>query len=201
MPASRRDTSKKREAILAAAAEVFIQEGYDRASMDSIAEVAGASKRTVYNHFPSKEVLFGAVLHRFMADSQALKRVAYDPKLGLRSQLDRFVFAMRQPTRDPIWLGLMKVVSSTPALVEQVIARLDQEEDTLVAWLHAAHEDGRVRVPDPELAAKVFWGMCSGAFLMPAIFASPVPEDEAEALQQEMVAMFLLRYATGSRRR
>ena len=53
-----RDKSKKREAILEGAQDVFINMGFEAASMDKVAEQAGVSKRTVYNHFGSKEKLY-----------------------------------------------------------------------------------------------------------------------------------------------
>ncbi|WEV25420.1 TetR/AcrR family transcriptional regulator [Streptomyces sp. 71268] len=52
----------KREAILQAAVEIFLREGYDRASVDAIAEEAGVSKQTIYNHFGGKERLFLAAV-------------------------------------------------------------------------------------------------------------------------------------------
>lgn len=52
----------KTEAIVAAARKTFLTRGYDSASMDQIALVAGVSKRTVYNRFRSKEELFGAAI-------------------------------------------------------------------------------------------------------------------------------------------
>lgn len=51
----------KRQAIMDAAAEVFLREGYTRASVDAIAAVAGVSKQTIYNHFGDKERLLLAV--------------------------------------------------------------------------------------------------------------------------------------------
>lgn len=45
-------------AILAAAEEVFLRDGYIGASMDDVARLAGSSKQTVYKHFGSKEALF-----------------------------------------------------------------------------------------------------------------------------------------------
>lgn len=45
-------------AILAAAEDVFLRDGYVGASMDEVARLAGASKQTVYRHFGSKERLF-----------------------------------------------------------------------------------------------------------------------------------------------
>ena len=59
---TKRDTTQKRETIISAAIQIFIEEGFDNASMDRIAERANASKRTVYNHFPSKEELFHAAI-------------------------------------------------------------------------------------------------------------------------------------------
>ena len=55
-------TDRKREAILSAAVEEFRTAGYEATSMDRIAAAAGVSKRTVYNHFPSKDELFGLML-------------------------------------------------------------------------------------------------------------------------------------------
>ena len=50
-----------RDNILWAAREVFLEEGFERASMDVIAKRAGTTKRTLYAHFANKEALFLAV--------------------------------------------------------------------------------------------------------------------------------------------
>lgn len=52
----------KKLAIIDAATESFLEKGYGESSMDDIAQRAGVSKRTVYNHFPGKDVLFGAII-------------------------------------------------------------------------------------------------------------------------------------------
>lgn len=44
------------------AAHLFQTEGYDRTSIDAIAEAANKSKRSIYNHFDGKEDLFAAVI-------------------------------------------------------------------------------------------------------------------------------------------
>jgi len=56
-------TEAKREAILAAASEVFLESGFDGASMTEIARRVGGSKGTLYGYFSSKEELFVAVVH------------------------------------------------------------------------------------------------------------------------------------------
>ena len=53
-----------REALLDTATAVFIEHGYEAASMNAIAERAGASKMTLYRLFPSKAELFVAVMMR-----------------------------------------------------------------------------------------------------------------------------------------
>ena len=50
-----RRKSPKRAAVIEAATEEFLSRGFSGTSMDRIAEVANVSKRTVYDHFPSKD--------------------------------------------------------------------------------------------------------------------------------------------------
>ena len=83
----------KRDTILEAATAAFRDDGYECASMDRIAERAKASKRTVYNHFGSKEALFQAVVARLFESVLALKQVVWDPKRPIEDQLADFVRA------------------------------------------------------------------------------------------------------------
>lgn len=87
------NTLYERESILDAAQQAFIRDGYENAGMDHIADLAGTSKRTVYNHFSSKETLFRAVLRRLMDAAIALKQVTDDAEIPLSAQLARFVDA------------------------------------------------------------------------------------------------------------
>lgn len=60
-PRQRRGDELRRH-ILLAAKDVFLETGYERASMDAVALRAGTSKRSLYAHFESKDKLFLAVL-------------------------------------------------------------------------------------------------------------------------------------------
>jgi TetR/AcrR family transcriptional repressor of mexJK operon len=51
----------KHSAITKAAAEMFLAEGFERASLDQIAHRAGVSKQTIYSHFTDKQALFRAI--------------------------------------------------------------------------------------------------------------------------------------------
>lgn len=58
----RRKSTETRQAIINAAYTLFYQSGFMRTGVDAIADVAGVTKRTLYQHFGSKDELIGAVL-------------------------------------------------------------------------------------------------------------------------------------------
>src|SRR5580692_3564595 len=55
-------SDRKRAAIVQAALQLFMRDGFARTSVDAIADEAGVSKRTIYNHFGDKESLFLSVI-------------------------------------------------------------------------------------------------------------------------------------------
>src|SRR5262245_57527724 len=63
-------------AILEATARVLMKEGYDRASTNKIAAVAGVSIGSLYQYFPSKEALVAAVSERHSHEVLQLMRDA-----------------------------------------------------------------------------------------------------------------------------
>ncbi|HLR29505.1 MAG TPA: TetR family transcriptional regulator [Paenalcaligenes sp.] len=63
-------SDEKRQAILDAAAEVFMTLGFSGASLDDISDHYGATKGIIYYHFRNKTYLFFAVLHRAMVLTQ-----------------------------------------------------------------------------------------------------------------------------------
>ncbi len=52
----------KRDQIVKAAVETFLENGYDGTSMNKVAEKAGVIKATIYSHFKDKEQLFTAII-------------------------------------------------------------------------------------------------------------------------------------------
>jgi AcrR family transcriptional regulator len=87
-----------RARILDAAQRVFLKRGYQSASIDEIAEIAPASKPTIYAHFPGKEALFTAVVNYIMQgltdfDGYEPKgRSVQDKLIGLGTEIaERFI--------------------------------------------------------------------------------------------------------------
>ena len=52
------------DALIEATARILVREGFDRASTNRIAEEAGVSVGSLYQYYPSKEALVGAVIDR-----------------------------------------------------------------------------------------------------------------------------------------
>src|SRR5216683_5547360 len=64
------------DALLEATTRILIKEGYDRASTNRIAEVAGVSIGSLYQYFPSKEALVAAVIDRHTQELSQVMRNA-----------------------------------------------------------------------------------------------------------------------------
>ena len=79
---------KRREQILAAAEEMFYQNGYERTTVSDIITALGLSKGGFYHHFESKEALLQAICDRKAEDSYAAARRAVDDCPG--SWADKF---------------------------------------------------------------------------------------------------------------
>ena len=58
----------KREAILSAAVELFMSQGFAGTSMDSLATAANVSKATLYSHFADKNTLYRAIIEGKVKD-------------------------------------------------------------------------------------------------------------------------------------
>jgi TetR/AcrR family transcriptional regulator, regulator of autoinduction and epiphytic fitness len=189
---------KKRESILEAAASAFRCEGYETASMDRIAELAGASKRTVYNHFASKEVLFKEVVANLIRQIVALKRIEWDPQRGLEEQLHDFALSKISVAENPGWLGLLRVVMGVfvrdPKMAQETIAQGAEGEQVFIRWLIAADKAGKLNITDPEIASTMFWSLLEGAIFWPSIFGKPIDTEARKRLTAEIIATFLARY-------
>lgn len=75
------------DAVLEAAARVLVERGYEGATTNHIAEVAGVSIGSIYQYFPNKEALVRALLERHVENAVALRPEGLDEEaLDLRSR-------------------------------------------------------------------------------------------------------------------
>ncbi|MFJ2486951.1 TetR/AcrR family transcriptional regulator [Pseudomonas sp. NPDC087639] len=200
MTAPQRLTDRKREAIIQAAIAEFRANGFEITSMDKIAATAGVSKRTVYNHFPSKEELFAEILNQLWARISAEQSVAYSPDQPLSDQLRQMLLAKLQLMADDNFLSLARVAIAatihSPERAQNMVARMGEREEGLTVWIRAAQADGRIKAVDAVFAAQQVQGLLKSFGFWPQISMGQPPLDTAtqNTVAESALEMFLARY-------
>jgi AcrR family transcriptional regulator len=196
----RKSASQKRsrltvDVLLEATARVLVKEGYDRASTNRIADVAGVSIGSLYQYFPSKEALVAAVIDRHTEEMRQLARGA-------------LIKVMMQPVdeaiRELVKLGIDSHRVNPKlhrALTEQVprVGRLDNLQATireahalLRAYLDAHRAE--IQVADVELAAFVCVTTVEALTHAAVIYRPDVLSDEKANTFIDEVTRLVLRY-------
>ena len=193
-------TDRKRAAILAAAVAEFRASGFAATSMDRVAATAGVSKRTVYNHFPSKDALFLQILGDMMARGSDALDLPYRADAPVRGQLLELVQRKLQLLHDPDFADLARIAIVAglhhPDLARAMIATLGQREAGFAAWVRAAADDGKLATDDPAFAAQQLESLVKGFAFWPQVaMGQPLLAEPAQAaVATAAVDMFLARY-------
>ncbi|MEV8511819.1 TetR/AcrR family transcriptional regulator [Dactylosporangium sp. NPDC051484] len=165
----RQGSPVKRVAIARASLEVFVREGYARASVDAIAASAGVSKRTIYDYYGDKEQLFLSTLRETQEAQTAAFNELLDRTLGrfddVEAALIRFgrEFAIeiaRSAERAAVMRLMIAEVSHFPALLERASAGSVQR--ALADRLAELAELGLLDVSDPMEAAEFLGLLVTG---------------------------------------
>jgi TetR/AcrR family transcriptional regulator, mexJK operon transcriptional repressor len=196
------------ENILSAAAQIFLQEGFDRASVGAIARLAGASKETLYSRFSTKEELFEAVISRkteillqkfsrVLVQKQSIEKVLEEYALNL---LD----FMLLPEMQRLNRTLIAAAPQFPELAAE-FWRLcpEREQNQLADYLDTQIASG-VLVPfDSRKVAELFFSLCLGQFLLHAhMLVRKIPNIKERKLHIRVaVHMFMAAYGKPSRSR
>lgn len=88
-----RERLARREEILAAAKKVFSERGFEKATLDEIAEVAEFGKGTIYNYFSSKEELFASIIERGIDSFQRFVSERITNKISPKEKVATYVDA------------------------------------------------------------------------------------------------------------
>ncbi len=93
------DFEEKQRGILEKAAQVFAEQGMEKASMSQIATVAQVSKALLYHYYPSKDALILAIIMTHLEELDAAIEAADDPMLPAPKRLRRLVGAVLETYR------------------------------------------------------------------------------------------------------
>jgi AcrR family transcriptional regulator len=176
------DSSKRRQ-ILDGARKVFMDLGFDGASMGEIARAAGVSKGTLYVYFADKCRLFEAIV-----EEEALEKgqVAFnfDPERDIPTTLREFGHAyiamICRPGGGSAIRTVMAIAERMPDVGRRYYASvLEKTIDRLAAYLEARVKANELAVDDCPHAASQFMLMCQASLFLPFVFqAAPPPSRE-----------------------
>jgi AcrR family transcriptional regulator len=201
-------TEGRRQAIVDAAAQVFREMGYARASMADISTHVGFSKATLYSYFTSKEELFYEVVTEaaeaeFQATLEALDHAVQEIEPALQRYGERLLALLYSPQVQAVRRLVISEAGRSdlgkrcyelgPARSQAVIAR----------FLADAMEEGKLKRADARVAALHLHGLLEAEWLERFLFQTvdelsrrQVTESVARA-----VAVFVAAYAPEQRTR
>jgi AcrR family transcriptional regulator len=197
----RSDGGAKRRQIMEGARQVFLNSGFDGASMNDVARAAGVSKGTLYAYFNSKEELFEAIIRA--EKSQSAERMCAflpdhsDPRVMLTD------FGVRLLTRmaEPSTLALSRVVIAAAEKFPNIGRTFFEAgplygNQRLAQRLRELEQAGLVSVPDPERAAWHFLDLCFSGGYKKLLFGvvDSMSREDIEASVEAGVEVFLKAY-------
>lgn len=203
-PADKAETdvadSGKRRQILDGAREVFLASGFDAASMNEIARVAGVSKGTLYVYFDSKEALFEALIRQDKRE-QAEQTCRIDADQDVRTSLNKVGYRLVSRMLEPALIAQLRTVVAVSAKFPRV-GRAYYEAgpqfgaERLTAYLRTQAEAGHLVIEDCETAAHQFSDLCKSRHILRAILGMG-PRPTADQLKKHIadaVDLFLRAY-------
>ncbi|MFE0257468.1 TetR/AcrR family transcriptional regulator [Streptomyces sp. NPDC059010] len=200
----REGSTQKRAAILTAARELFLADGFDRTSVDAVAARAGVSKRTVYDYFGDKQTLLRAVadgvgqslittIRRILDDTLT------DPTEAADLEDVLVTFSMRIATDmlgSAEYATLQRLVRAQarhlPDGGENSMA--DTPDEALAERFAVFAAAGLLDVPDARLAADQFIALTFGVALNRYGSANAAEDPRVQPLLVEGVRTFLRAY-------
>ncbi|PJG51126.1 TetR/AcrR family transcriptional regulator [Bradyrhizobium forestalis] len=193
------DSSKRRQ-ILDGARKVFMDLGFDGASMGEIARAAQVSKGTLYVYFADKFALFEAIL-----EQEALQHgqvvFNFDLDRDAETTLKEFGIAylhlICRPGGGSAIRTVMAIAERMPDVGRRYYARvLDKSINRLSGYLKARVASGDLAIDDCDLAASQFMELCKASLFLPFVFqAAPAPsEQRMTAVVDSATRMFLAAY-------
>lgn len=193
-PESGMDETRQR--ILQAAAMVFAEKGYARATTRSLAAAAGVNEVTLFRHFGNKQNLFAAVMNQFGGPALS---TAMEMELGgdYRKNLTMVGTRLLQlllERKDALRLMLCEA-THFPEVQAVMVQNPRRIRRMLAAYLQQQIEQGRVRRMHPEAMAQAFTGMLFSYAIVEGFFEDTLEPDLAI---EDLVAQFVDIFVEGT---
>lgn len=165
----------RREAILAAAHDLFLEKGYEATTLSDIVGRSGGSLATLYEMFENKPGLLRALVgNRCSQMSDTIDRAvsSHRPPHEALRDIAEYMF---DKIIDPDEVALFKAALAQPDLGLMLYeAGPATGHAKLAEYLARNSRDGRLRIDDPVFAAQMFFQMMFGHFHQQLLFGLPM---------------------------
>ena len=192
---ARRQADRHAE-IIAGARQVFFDKGFSRTSMDDVLQVIGGSKRTLYQHFASKEDLFSAVIASVsdQAFSPLEQRATGDLEQTLTELGVRYVSMLVSREGLAVYRAMIAEAPHLPDLAEAFFTKGPKRLSDMLTGIFETHNGSGGRpVAHPRAAAEQFIGMIRGNLHLAALVRNKIPSQPQIALMvRESVQTLML---------
>jgi AcrR family transcriptional regulator len=192
---------RKFEQVLDGARSVFLVDGFEGASVDQIAKVAGVSKATLYSYFPDKRLLFMEVAAgECRRQSQAavdMINVCGHPREVLDQAARHLLRFLTSTFGQQVFRICVAESERFPDLGRQFYASGPMVmKGELILYFEGAVARGELAIDDMQLAADQFGELCKADIWPRLIFGviSTVSEADIDRVVRGAVEMFMARY-------
>lgn len=203
--AEQRSSNQRREAVLKAATDLFLEQGYDRTSLEQIIERAGGSRRAIYQHFGNKEGLFVAVVEAIL--EHLLNRLSLltwqekDPEEALVQAGTAFVKALTTPRILAAFRMLIAEVTRFPHLGQTFFQDGPERAYQQISdYLQKQTLAGYFKIDHPDIAARQLVEMMKGDLHLRALLCPENLPTNAEIETQVRFAVQTFLYAADYQR-
>jgi AcrR family transcriptional regulator len=197
----------KRKQILEGARRIFINMGFDAASMNDITREAGVSKGTIYVYFANKEELFEALVEeeRCAIFNNLYEALDVPGEMdNLRERLIRFGIAFTTKVNSDTVVLAQRIVIGSSERIPELGARFYERgprngHRKVMAFLKEAMERGYLDIPDLDLAAHQLTQLYLGGIARQRLFGyrtEPPSREEIDKVVTSGVDVFLKAYGT-----
>lgn len=190
----------KREAILAAAKQAFQEFGVQNTSMDKLSAMAEVSKRTVYNHFESKEAIVMELLSELWKTAMADDDIAGLAELSIEQQLIALLESEINVITDPHYVDLAKVALGyffyKPDELKDQEEKMSKQETALFRWLVEQDEKQTLVIDDLVVASTQLHSLVKGSAFWPQVLGMKpsLTKQEARVLAEQSTRLFMSQY-------
>jgi AcrR family transcriptional regulator len=178
----------RRAAFLNAAREVFLQNGYESASMAEIVKRAGGSMSTLYAQFVDKEGLFQAVVDEQVARLTEQTEVAMASHMPLAEGLRRIGEELMGRLLAPQALDMLRLMVAQarkfPDMANMFTRQIPERvRAALARYLASRVAAGEIQISDCDAAAAVYFDLIRSRLQFRALLDPGFQPDEAEVKQ------------------